>query len=254
MTDHAAAAKQLAEALALCMPPIAVGLADAPPEGVPAAEGSVPAGCAFWERAAKGAFATTAADHARCAIGLHTHAMALDEAAQTDLQDALAVFADLGYVRPEEVPGIPVLKKPTACVVYGPLGDPKVSPDVVLLFADARQSLIITEAAQQVSDGAPPALGRPACAIVPQVVNTGAVTLSLGCCGARAYLDALTDDVALWGIPAGLLERFTERVVALAGANRTLGRFHELRRGDVEAGGSPSIKQSLARLQESASR
>ena len=32
----------------------------------------------------------------------------------------------------------------------------------------------------------------------PHVVNTGQPALSLGCCGARAYLDVMTDDVALW--------------------------------------------------------
>jgi hypothetical protein len=45
---------------------------------------------------------------------------------------------------------------------------------------------------------ASPATGRPACAVIPQVLNCGKATLSLRCCGARAYVDVLTDSVALW--------------------------------------------------------
>ena len=92
-------------------------------------------------------------------------------------------------------------------------------------------------------------MGRPACGITPQAVNTGRTGLSLGCCGARTYLDVLTPDIALYAIPASKLEAVTERVAALANANAVLTRFHELRRKDVEAGGRPSVSQSLAALQ-----
>ena len=37
---------------------------------------------------------------------------------------------------------------------------------------------------------------------------------ALGCCGARAYLDALTDDVALWALPAHCLDQYCEQVRA----------------------------------------
>ena len=41
----------------------------------------------------------------------------------------------------------------------------------------------------------PPAMGRPSCAVVPQAANSTGSAPSMGCCGARAYLDVLTDDV-----------------------------------------------------------
>jgi uncharacterized protein (DUF169 family) len=121
-------------------------------------------------------------------------------------------------------------------------------PDVVLLFGKADQMLILSEAAQQVEGGLPPAMGRPACAIVPQAMNTQQAALSLGCCGARAYLDALTDDVALWAIPGSRLDLYTERIAALAKANAILTTFHQVRRGDVEDGKRPTIKESLAAM------
>lgn len=88
-------------------------------------------------------------------------------------------------------------------------------------------------------------MGRPACAIVPQAFNTGRAALSLGCCGARAYLDVLTDDVALWAIPGPKLNLYVERVTALAIANSVLSTFHNIRRSDVKEGKSPTIRESL---------
>lgn len=79
-------------------------------------------------------------------------------------------------------------------------------------------------------------------------MNAGRAALSLGCCGARAYLDVLTEDVALFAIPGAKLEAYVERIEARANANAVLSKFHQRRRRDVEAGKTPTIKDSLAEL------
>ena len=84
---------------------------------------------------------------------------------------------------------------------------------------------------------------------MPQAFNTGRTALSLGCCGARAYLDVLTPDVALYAIPGSRLEAFTERVAALANANAVLTKFHSLRRQEVASGKHPSVRETLAAMQ-----
>ncbi|MGA2117020.1 MAG: DUF169 domain-containing protein [Bryobacteraceae bacterium] len=239
----------LTAALGLAQPPIAVCLTGSVPAGVDLWEGHAPAGCRFWQEAATRVFATTAAHHGLCSIGLYTHNLELSPAAETDLNDALKVFADLSYVRPQDVAAIPVLKSQPKFVVYGPLSQAPVAPDVVLLFVQAGQALIVSEASQQLEAGAPPALGRPACAVIPQAANSGRSALSLGCCGARAYLDALTDDVALYAVPGPAIDAFAERIEALSKANRILQKFHQIRRQEVEAGGTPTVKDSLAALQ-----
>jgi hypothetical protein len=71
----------------------------------------------------------------------------------------------------------------------------------------------------------------------------------LGCCGARAYLDILSDDVALYAIPGATLAAFSERIEALSKANAILTKFHQIRRKDIEAGGTPTIRESLVALQ-----
>jgi uncharacterized protein (DUF169 family) len=254
MPDYATIARTLTDALKLRQPPIAVCLrvAESLPAGVSAKAPRVAAGCVFWEKAAQGGFATSAADHANCAIGTFTHNLDTTPAHEIDRRDALRVFADLGYVRPEDIPAIPVLAERPRHVVYAPLAAAPVPPDVVLLFVRPDQTLILSEASQSLEGGFAPAMGRPACAVVPQVANTGRSALSLGCCGARAYLDALTDDVAVYAVPGARIEAYVQRVKELATANDVLTSFHALRRRDIDAGGTPTIQESLARLQAQA--
>ena len=239
----------LIEHLNLNQPPVAICLTDSIPAGVDTWLGRSPAGCRFWQEAATRVFATSTADHSLCSIGQYTHNLDMSEASSTDLKDALKVFADLSYVRDEDLQMIPVLASKPKYVVYGPLAEIPLDPDVVLLFVRADQTLVLSEASQQLENGLPPAMGRPACAIVPQARNTGRSALSLGCCGARAYLDVLSDDVALYAIPGATLAAFADRIAALAKANGILRKFHQIRRRDVESGLNPSIQESLVAMQ-----
>ena len=242
-------ADRLTEALDLSLPPIAIAFPDAVPEGVPEFEGTVPAGCVFWQEAAARTFATTAGHHALCSIGIHTHNLSGAPASQPEeLGAALEAMIGLDYVREEEVAAIPVLGRQAKHAVYGPLREFPLDPEVVLLFVDARQGLVLSEAVERVDGGVAPAMGRPACAAVPHAINRGTSAMSLGCCGARAYLDALSDDVALWALPGSGLDAYCEQIAVLAGANRILTTFHERRRQDVESGERPTVRESLARL------
>jgi uncharacterized protein (DUF169 family) len=241
-------AEFLSDSLQLRQAPVAISFTNTIPEGLGRPEERVAAGCRFWQDAADKTFVTAASDHSLCSIGIHTHNLAPTQASMTDLQDALRVFGDLGYVREEDIAGIPVLKDRPGYVVYGPLEDARVAPDVVMLFVDSRQMLVLSEATQQVEGGNPPAMGRPACAVVPQVMNTGRAAVSLGCCGARAYLDVFSDDVAIFAIPGDKLEAYVQRIKVLSGANAVLAKFHSLRRHQVETGGAPTIRESLAAM------
>ncbi len=230
MNDYSSIAKTLSESLKLRVPPVAVCFTDKPPEKVLATTQPAAAGCVFWERGAQTAFVTSPADHSNCVVGMYTHHMPLTTAAQHEnLDDCLKVFGDLGYLRSEDLANIPVLKQEAKYVTYAPLATTPVPPAAVLLFANSRQSLAITEAVQQVQPSVP--------------------ALSLGCCGARAYLDVMTDDFALWALPGERIADYAARIQVLAQANQILTQFHQLRRADVETGKSPSIKESLARLQ-----
>lgn len=186
-----------------------------------------------------------------CSIGVYTHNLADPSLNyETELKTVLNVLGELQYARPEDVEQIPVLKDRPKYVIYAPLTTMPVMPDVVLVFAHSRQSLVITEAIQQVDRGVPLAMGRPACAVIPQVINSGRAAMSLGCCGARAYLSILTDEISLWGFPGTKIDQYAERIAVLARANEVLNKFHSLRMHDVEVGLKPTYAESMARLQE----
>jgi uncharacterized protein (DUF169 family) len=245
MQDYAQLSATLVSSLHLDQPPIAISFCDTIPAGVSEHGGQVPAGCRFWQDAAMRTFVTSAADHELCAIGIHTHNLQSSPAQQTDLMNALKVFGDLGYVRPEDIPQIPVLNSPSKYILYSPLAETSLPPDLVLLFVHANQTLILSEATQQVENQTPPAMGRPACAVVPQVLNSGRAALSLGCCGARAYLDNFTDSDAIFAIPGARLETYVERIEILTKANAVLAKFHQIRRQAIETGSRPTIQDSL---------
>ncbi|HLH03930.1 MAG TPA: DUF169 domain-containing protein [Bryobacteraceae bacterium] len=238
--------QRLVDALGLAQPPVAVTFSTSSEFDKPS--GPVPAGCRFWQDAAERTFATTAADHRSCAVGMYTHNLEQTPDAQADLSTALAVFRDLGYLTEADLPLIPVLQMCPQYVVYGPLSQASVAPAVVLLFVNAAQALIASEAAQQLENRLLPALGRPACAVVPSVANSETAALSFGCCGARAYLDNFTPETAIFAIPGSKLELYTERLQSLARANSTLRAFHQLRRTQIAAGLAPSVEESLSAL------
>jgi uncharacterized protein (DUF169 family) len=146
MSTFSEIAQELTESLELTQPPVAVCLTDSIPAGVEMWSGRTPAGCRFWQEAASRVFATSPVDHDLCSIGMYTHNLNMTPAEATDLGDALKVFAQLSYVRDEDVAAIPVLASKPKHVVYGPLTAIPMDPDVVLLFVRADQTLILSEA------------------------------------------------------------------------------------------------------------
>jgi uncharacterized protein (DUF169 family) len=253
MPNYAELASILTGSLNLQEVPVAVSFRDHLDGEFPKPSASAPAGCAFWQQGARGVLVTDAQDHRFCAIGMYTHQLEMSGAEQADLTDALKVLADLTYVQPGDLPLIPVLQNPPKYVLYGPLASAS-APEVVLLFVRPNQSLILAEAVQQVESAFPIAMGRPACAVIPQCVNSGRAAISFGCCGARAYMDIFTDDIAICALPGANLEAYVDRVAALARANAMLGSFHQLRRRQIQDGGAPSIQESLAAFQGEASK
>ncbi len=72
-------------------------------------------------------------------------------------------------------------------------------------------------------------MGRPACAMVPQAMQSGTGTTSLGCIGNRVYT-GLADDELYFAIPGPMLAAVVERLHTILRANRELEIFHTARR------------------------
>ena len=113
--------------------------------------------------------------------------------------------------------------------VYAPLADSPVPPDVVLVRGNARQLMLLAEAAQAAGvAGTGPTMGRPTCAVLPAAINSQQTASSFGCVGNRVYTGAGEND-AYFAIPGSHLGAVEERLAVIVRANEALEQFHRAR-------------------------
>ena len=168
--------------------PVAVAFRDGAPAPVEKFSGSEPAGCSFWRLAAEGrGFSTVPADHYNCPVGSYTHNIPLPETRAHELPSVLGTMTSLGYLKMEEVPGIPVVPGRRKRLCTRRSANAEVDPDVVLFVATPGRLMLLEEAASEPAS-------RPNCRYwrgplawrFPLQWLHGMVT-SAGCIGNRVY-------------------------------------------------------------------
>lgn len=128
------------------------------------------------------------------AVGAYTHNIAMSADREKETEQTLKMLFELGYVRPEEVPQIPRLAKGPKAILYAPLGDAPMTPDVVLFACKPAGAMLFEEAASRAGVGTGmPALGRPTCLALPAAFEHGTIT-SLGCIGNRVCTGLSEDE------------------------------------------------------------
>jgi uncharacterized protein (DUF169 family) len=223
-------AGQFQDLLGLRSPPVALAFLATPPAGIPRVDAAGPSGCTYWKYAAEGrTFYTEAADHYNCPIGAYTHGVDLPPERAPELQGVLGTMFQLGYLRPDEIPGVPRREGRFGVAVYAPLAKAPFEPDVVLVRGNARQVMLLAEAAQAAGVGAGTGLlGRPTCAAIPEALRSGHGVGSLGCIGNRVYT-GLGDDELYFALPGKNLTTVAEKLATILNANRELERYHQAR-------------------------
>ena len=230
MADYRSTERQLSSVLGLRRRPVGIAFRESPPAGVPRFEGAAPSGCSFWRIAAGGrTFYTVPGDHYNCPIGSYTHNIPLPADRAQELDQTLSLMTEIGYLKMEEVPGIPRLPRTPGAVVYAPLADMPVDPDVVLFSGPPGRVMLLHEAAGRAGVGATtPLLGRPTCMALPAALAHGAVA-SVGCIGNRVYTDIGEDEVYVV-VPGRDLARVAAEAETIARANAKLTEYHRGRR------------------------
>ena len=229
MSDYALLEQRLTETLQLTRRPVAVAFRDRAPEEVPHLDEAQPSGCSFWSIAAKGrVFYTVPSDHYNCPIGSYTHNIALPPERERELSDVLSLMGEIGYLRMEEVPGVPRLAVTPGVAIYAPLALSPVAADAVIVTGAPGGLMALHEAA--IRAGAPPAslLGRPTCMAIPAALTSG-VASSLGCIGNRVYT-ALADEEFYSVVRGDLLEALMREMTTITAANVMLAEYHRDRR------------------------
>jgi uncharacterized protein (DUF169 family) len=233
MPDYAALERRFHQILKLKHRPVAISFPDEPPAATEKFVGSEPSGCSFWRLAAEGrTFYTVPADHLNCPVGSYTHKIEPPPNRANELTNILGTMTSLGYLKMEEVPGIPVLAKAPKNIVYAPLAETPVAPDVVLLAAAPASLMLLEEAALRAGVASKlPLLARPTCMAIPAAMAGGVVT-SAGCIGNRVYTD-LDDGELYAAIPGSALETVADELGTIAAANQALAEYHRGRRAEL---------------------
>ncbi|HSF31460.1 MAG TPA: DUF169 domain-containing protein [Candidatus Tectomicrobia bacterium] len=223
---------QLQTLLGLTWPPVAVAFQPLAPAGIQRIGAVGPSGCTYWKLAAEGkVFYTEAADHYNCPIGSFTHGIDLPPAQAQELEGLVGTMIGLEYIRQEEIPTIPRRHTPFGVAIYAPLAASPFAADVVLVCGNAKQLMLIAEAANAAGlSGVGGLMGRPTCAMIPAAIQDGHVTTSLGCIGNRVYT-GLEDDEFYAAIPGPRLALLVDKLVTIVSANRELESFHRTRMG-----------------------
>jgi len=227
--DWNALATSLTESLRLLAPPIAITFADEAPAGVPAFDapmsapaddgrtGRVPAGCVFWMKGAETTFSTVAADHGNCSVGSVTHGFKTLE--EVGSNSDVAALLDSGWVTMDVVPQIPVVTEKPGAVVYGPLAETPVDPDVILLRVNGKQMMTISDAW--------PGLrieGKPQCHIVAIAKEQGEPAASVGCALSRVRTGMNVAEMTM-AIPGAKLAEFAASLAQTASVDNVVARY-----------------------------
>ena len=222
-------AGKLSKVLGLKHAPLAITFTNEVPAGVAAHDGSMPdpsgdgrtgrvaAGCVFWMHAADRTFSTVPEDHFNCSVGSVTHGLkSLEEVmANEDVQGIL----ESEWVTPEEAMQLPVVQTRHNYVVYGPLADTPLEPDVVFLRINAFQSMVIHDAYGDIAFE-----GKPQCHIIPIAKEQQRLAISTGCMLSRIRTGMSPDELTCT-VPAGQLAEVVDRLEARRSANAAVGAY-----------------------------
>ena len=233
MQDYAAVERDLSAAFGLVRRPIAISFRDTAPAGVTKFSGTEPSSCSYWRIASAGkTFYTVPGDHYNCAVGAHVHNIELPKDRAGELDQTVAFMVQVRYIRMEEVPRFARLPKTPGVILYAPLGDTPVDPDVVLFLGRPTRIALLLEAAMAVGASATtPFLSRPTCSALAMTLGEGAV-VSPACIGNRIYTD-LGDDELYATIRGKDLARIAAEAQTIAAANQQLSDYHRARRKDL---------------------
>jgi uncharacterized protein (DUF169 family) len=221
--------RDLQDLLGLAVPPVGIAFLSHVPAGIARIErmlppatadgrtGAAAASCVFWIDGTQGVFATTAEDHGNCSVGGLTHGFkTMEEIAHN--ADVVAL-CETGWVTPEAVAKIAVVREKPKSVVYGPLRDMPVEPSVVLLRLNGKQQMLLHDAWPRLRFE-----GKPQCHIIPIAKESGELAVSVGCMLSRVRTGMSNNEVAC-AIPASLMSLLIERLRAARAADNAVAAY-----------------------------
>jgi uncharacterized protein (DUF169 family) len=234
MMDYSTIELELRKTVGISKRPVAVTFRSSPPRGIPKYAGKAPSGCSFFRIASGGmTFYTVPTDHYNCPLGCYSYNLPLSPGHSAKLKKSLESMQDACSIKLEEVHSVHRTDNNPKVVVYSPLGDTPVGPDVTVLVVNPLQAMFLQEAAlrKRIKLQVMP-FRLPTCMCLHTVLDDTAVT-SAGCMGSRVYND-LGDDEFYMLMPGRLVKKVAEEVQNIATANAKLAEYYLERRNSIE--------------------
>lgn len=230
MADYRKLAEDLTELLRLSVPPVGIAFSDtADVPGVPrhggthpapmadGRTGAVAAPCVFWMHGVERIFSTVADDHANCSVGSYTHGFkSLAEVA--DKEDVGALVGS-GWVGMDDFPHVPAVKDRPEAIVYGPLAELPVEPDIVFLRLNAKQAMVLDDAMGGIRFE-----GKPQCHVLAIAKDDGQIAASVGCMLSRVRT-GMTNNEMSCAIPAQRLAEVAKALRSNAETERQVAAY-----------------------------
>ena len=229
MLNVASLSQTLTSILGLNRPPVGVAPIHDIPKGIPLFQGVSPSACSFWKNAEKELFAARGPDHMNCPIGAMVMGFELTPEAKEGLNRGLAMMCEVGYVNPKEAEHIPAMAGKGEALLYGPLSNFPVAPEVVVLWIEPAQAMLLREAtgdADWKSDVSSKVFGRPACAALAVASRGASVALSFGCSGMRTFT-GIEPSYMLAALSGNLLEQLEGSLQRAHKANCSMQAFYD---------------------------
>lgn len=211
--DYSRLGVELQSLLSLTRPPIAVSF-DADVTEFERSTDVVPSSCTFWTKALNRTFYTEVGQHQNCTIGAVTHGyrLARDSVPGCGCGD-VDLLASVGWISKEDIEGLPAIPiNKERRIAYAPLSQTSFTPDVVLMFCNPEQAMMIAEATAGYA-----VTGKPTCQALPEAYN-GKFVISLGCTASRLRAGYDSNDLVV-AVPPNKLASFVDRLRGVVDAD-----------------------------------
>lgn len=131
----------------------------------------------------------------------------------------VTALRETGWVTPEAVAKIAVVREKPKCVVYGPLRDMPVDPSVILLRLNGKQQMLVHDAWPRLRFE-----GKPQCHIIPIAKESGEIAMSVGCMLSRVRTGISNNEVTC-AIPESRVSELIERLRAARVADNAVAAY-----------------------------
>ena len=215
---------QLKNDIGVELEPVALRRVQNPPPRVQSLIEELPSACSFWRKAEQELFYVGAWGHMGCPIGAMVMGFELPKEKEIELLELVGGMCEIAYLKEEEVKNIPKFESGHSGILYGPLKEFPMEPELVLLWVTPTQAMVLQEATGETAWTLGPqagVFGRPACAALPVSLERKRPTLSLGCMGMRTFTE-IAEDRMLLSIPGGILSELEEKIANTISANQKM--------------------------------